>query len=233
MAVCDDSGALLAASADKLLDARGEEELQVEAEAEDDEEAEEEPALQREVTAAGSGARSLGLALAEVYGARAKTGLAHAKDYYVELPPASCSLEKWRELASLAQEGAVACCPTAAAFFDGLSEGLGWDVYELLLDFEIYTLELQRRDRVQARIRPPTESSSSGSDSSSESLVLDANSEEEDAPSADGVQEASEPSGKRKKLPQSGRCTGFAIAGGSANIGGHTLASTAGGGRSY
>ena len=41
MAVCDDSGALLAASADKLLDARGEEELQVEAEAEDDEEAEE------------------------------------------------------------------------------------------------------------------------------------------------------------------------------------------------
>ncbi|CAE7665441.1 Pla2g12a, partial [Symbiodinium sp. CCMP2456] len=183
-------------------------------------EQEEESVLQREISVTGGEARLLGLALADVYGTRAKNGLSHAKDYYLELPPVSCSMQKWSELACLAREGAVACCPTAAAFFDGLCEGLGWDVYESLLDFEIYTLELQRRERVQARIRPPTDTSSSSD--SSESLVLDASTtEEESEVSGTGAvdTEASEPSGKRKK-PHTGRCTGFAIAGDSSKIGG-------------
>ncbi|CAE7345592.1 Pla2g12a [Symbiodinium sp. CCMP2592] len=176
--------------------------------------------LQREIAVKGGEARLLGLALADVYGTRAKNGLCHAKDYYLELPPVSCSMQKWSELACLAREGAVACCPTAAAFFDGLCEGLGWDVYESLLDFEIYTLELQRRERVQARIRPPTDTSSSSD--SSESLVLDASTTEEESEvsgTRPGDTEASEPSGKRKK-PHTGRCTGFAIAGDSSKIGG-------------
>ncbi|CAE7907617.1 Pla2g12a [Symbiodinium necroappetens] len=211
MAVCDDSGALLAESGEKLLDGEDEDEK---------DEQEEESVLQREISVTGGEARLLGLALADVYGTRAKNGLGHAKDYYLELPPVSCSMEKWSELACLAREGAVACCPTAAAFFDGLCEGLGWDVYESLLDFEIYTLELQRRERVQARIRPPTDTSSSSD--SSESLVLDASTtEEESEVSGTGAvdTEASEPSGKRKK-PHTGRCTGFAIAGDSSKIGG-------------
>lgn len=100
----------------------------------------------------GSDARSLGLALAKIYGERTERGLKHAKDYYTELlpeglpyglslmacalferlfeislrlPPISCTNEQWQKLAALAEQGARLCCPTAAAFFDGLKEGLG------------------------------------------------------------------------------------------------------------
>jgi len=172
----------------------------------------------REVVVSGADPRSLGRALAEVYGERTHRGLQHAKDYYTELPPISCSTQQWKDLAALAQKGARLCCPTAAAFFDGLKEGLGWEVYETMLDFEVYTLELQRRSRVEARQR--SSSSSSSSDSSSESFVEVNLGGEESKDSSDQDEVADEPSEKRKKLLKNGRCTGFAIAGDTSSIGG-------------
>eukprot|EP00434_Breviolum_minutum_P030856 symbB.v1.2.027286.t1/scaffold2791.1/size70196/3 len=172
----------------------------------------------REVVVSGADPRSLGRALAEVYGERTHRGLQHAKDYYTELPPISCSTQQWKDLAALAQKGARLCCPTAAAFFDGLKEGLGWEVYETMLDFEVYTLELQRRSRVEARQR--SSSSSSSSDSSSESFVEVNLGGGESKDSSDQDEVADEPSEKRKKLLKNGRCTGFAIAGDTSSIGG-------------
>jgi hypothetical protein len=56
---------------------------------------------------------------------------------------------RWKEMAVLAREGARRCCPHAWPFFEGLSEGLGWDVFEALLDFELYTLETNRQKGAQ------------------------------------------------------------------------------------
>ncbi|CAJ1395966.1 unnamed protein product [Effrenium voratum] len=134
------------------------------------------------------------------------------------LPPVSCSVEQWEHLASLAEKGAVLCCPTAAAFFEGLKQGLGWNVYETLLDFEVYTLELQRRDRAEAR-RGASSSSSSSSESDSSSS-LDVNlSETQEAGKVTALdletllegKDGEEVGPEQPKKLKTGRCTGFAM----------------------
>eukprot|EP00438_Fugacium_kawagutii_P034781 Skav236245 [mRNA] locus=scaffold829:345802:347295:- [translate_table: standard] len=203
----DESGAMLADSADELLDESGEE----------SEEKQNEEVPPREVSVVGEDPRALGLALARVYGERTRRGLKHAKDYYTQLPPISCTNQQWQDMALLAQKGASLCCPTAAAFFDGLKEGLGWDVYETMLDFEVYTLELQRRSREEARQSKQSSSSSSSSDSSDSFLDMDL--DHESPSEAEEIMDQNQPS-EQEKLLKNGRCTGFAIAGDTVSIGG-------------
>jgi len=131
---------------------------------------EEGPAPQRDVEVCARDVRGLGTALAAAYGELMHNGLQRAREYYTQTPPISCSNAKWQELARNARLGTQMCCPNAAAFFEGLEAGLGWDVYEALVDFEVYTLELQRRADERRRAgKSSSSSSSSSSKASSES----------------------------------------------------------------
>jgi len=199
-------------------------------------EEEDPPAPPRLREAAGEDLRGLGRALAANYGLQMRQGLHRAKEYYTRLPPITCSEAQWRGLAEHARAGAQQCCPTASAFFDGLEDGLGWDVYEALLDFEVYTLELQRQAR--GRTSSPSSSSSSSSSgsrkrgsaggsakcssggSSSSSSIGGALSQlglgasaapaaEEGAAEEGAVEPAAAGDADKEALP--GRCTGFAL----------------------
>lgn len=124
--------------------------------------------------------RGLGQAVAASYGGRMKAGLRRGRAYYTDLLPVTCSATRWQHLRERAREGATLCCPSAAAFFEGVDHCLDWDVYDILLDFEVFTLELQRRwrereyraARVAARAaakaaKPCATTASRGSNSSS------------------------------------------------------------------
>ena len=96
---------------------------------------------------------ALGRALAAVYKDRSAEGLQRASEYYVDAPPVSFTDETWRSLSANAQVAAEWWCPSAAPFFQGLTAGLGWSAYRILLDFEVYTLELQRQAAAKAKKR--------------------------------------------------------------------------------
>eukprot|EP00928_Gymnodinium_smaydae_P056238 TRINITY_DN3964_c0_g1_i1.p1 TRINITY_DN3964_c0_g1~~TRINITY_DN3964_c0_g1_i1.p1 ORF type:complete len:525 (+),score=54.21 TRINITY_DN3964_c0_g1_i1:74-1576(+) len=191
----------------------------------------------RLVEASGSDLRALGCTLATRYRARMENGVARAKDYYSDLKPITCDLERWKTLSELARAGAQRCCPAATAFFAGLDSQVTWDVYDGLLDFEVYQLELQRqaRDRQRrAAQRARTDdtsndsprsnkSSSSSSSSASSEINSDAGAAileaaKRDAAASQLSNESAKEEDRAKIDPLgSGRCTGFALV-----SGGHT-----------
>jgi len=178
--------------------------------------AEEGPAPQRDIEVSAADLRGLGNALAAVYGKLMHNGLQRAREYYTETPPVSCTAAKWQDLGQNARLGTQMCCPSAAAFFEGLKAGLGWDVYEALVDFEVYTLELQRRANERRRAKSSSSSSSSRSSSPKNSSKSGdaSDSELDDGTLASLGMSALEKDEEEAAQPlPNGRCTGFALGG--------------------
>lgn len=96
---------------------------------------------------------ALGETLGKTYGERSAKGLERVKVYYVDSEPISFTTQTWQELAEHARKAVEDLCPTASLFFAGLRAGFGWDPYMLLLDFEVYTLELHRQAEQKLAVR--------------------------------------------------------------------------------
>jgi hypothetical protein len=101
--------------------------------------------------------QELGRQLGAAYGERIKAGMSRSRELYVKSKPITCDEKRWGILAESAAAGARQCCPHAAAFFDGISEGMGGDAYMALLDFELYMLEVQRQLDVKAAAKDERE----------------------------------------------------------------------------
>lgn len=94
----------------------------------------------------------LGTSLAQAYRFRFEAGLRRSREYFLTLEPVSCSDEQWKKLSTHLRTAAHEYCPVSNIFFDAFSQELNSDVYAGLLDFEVYTLELQRQAR-QRRLK--------------------------------------------------------------------------------
>ena len=92
-----------------------------------------------EITA--SSLPALGRALGEAYRGRFAAGMARSVKHYSETKPVTLDSKRWGQLAASARAGARLCCPRAWPFLEGLSAGLGQDVFMGLLDFEVYMME--------------------------------------------------------------------------------------------
>eukprot|EP00971_Amphidinium_carterae_P288874 5735894-Amphidinium_carterae.1 len=154
----------------------------------------------------------LGKSLAEAYGHDVRRGLARSMSFYMVKEPVTCSETKLKELCLFARKAAERCCPAASEFFRGFEAAFGDDVYKCLLDFELYTFELQRQDRVHARVRArlgkasSSECPESDASSSSSSLLLEPGQDSDIQSSrCDPASDCAE-----SKIAPSGHCTGFA-----------------------
>lgn len=87
---------------------------------------------------------SLGKALGQAYGPAIDAGLRRVEDYYIAREPVTLSQEQWFVYASRLRSACKKHCPATFEFAEGLSEALGRDAFLGLLDFELYTLEMER-----------------------------------------------------------------------------------------
>ena len=87
---------------------------------------------------------SLGSALGKAYGPAIDAGLARVEDYFLTREPETLSHDAWLLYAARLRSACKKHCPATFDFAEGLSEALGRDAFLGLLDFELYTLEMER-----------------------------------------------------------------------------------------